>query len=74
MGVKVAQKVDHMLLNHPERVRALVSRRELEVGHVAETESKRNPVILEGPIPVVDGDVLLDVFFLETSIGERGKK
>lgn len=65
MGVEVAQKVDHMLLNHAKRVRALVPGRELEVGHVAETESQGDPVVLEGTIPVVDGDVLLDVFFLE---------
>jgi len=64
VGVKVAQKVDYMLFNHPECVGALVSRRELKVGHVPKADTKRNPIVLQWSVSIVDGDILLNVSLL----------
>lgn len=65
MRIKVAEKVDDVLLNHTEGIRALVARRQLKVRNVSKTESKWNPVVLQRSVAVVNGDVFLNVFFLQ---------
>jgi len=67
MRVEVAEKVDDVLLNHSESIRALIPRRQLKVRNVSKTESERDPVVLQRSVAVVYGNVFLNILLLPSS-------